>query len=61
MSLTTAEAAEVPTNVDTVTERRPSTFGQRLAWFGGKALDFAERIGEGVASFLGKYLIIYIF
>ena len=30
------------------------TFLQRLNWFGGRVLDIAESIGEGVVSLLGK-------
>jgi hypothetical protein len=30
------------------------TLAQRFAWFGGKVLDMAEYIGEGVVSVLGK-------
>jgi hypothetical protein len=31
------------------------TLAQRFAWFGGKVLDMAEYIGEGVVSVLGKF------
>mmetsp|Transcript_124432 Transcript_124432/g.244051 ORF Transcript_124432/g.244051 Transcript_124432/m.244051 type:complete len:216 (+) Transcript_124432:112-759(+) len=31
----------------------PTTFMQRISWLGGKVLDIAERVGEGVVSFLG--------
>ena len=34
------------------------TFMQRLNWFGGRVLDVAESIGEGVVSLLGKKLVI---
>ena len=34
------------------------TFMQRLNWFGGRVLDVAESIGEGVVSLLGKKLIV---
>ena len=38
----------------------PTTFMQRISWLGGKVLDIAERVGEGVVSFLGNILKLYI-
>jgi hypothetical protein len=33
---------------------RFAVFKQQISWFGGKLLDIAENIGEGVVSVLGK-------
>jgi hypothetical protein len=33
---------------------RFAVFIQQISWFGGKLLDIAENIGEGVVSVLGK-------
>ena len=55
------EASPVGSPAPGTPAARP-TFMQRLSWFGGKVLDVAESIGEGVVSILGKiHIVIYRF
>lgn len=58
MASSTQATSAVPVPAVNPPRAQPLSFGQRLAWFGGKVLDIAERVGEGVVSFLGTHLCV---
>ena len=61
----TASASPSPIEATAVSsapprQSAPTTFVQKLNWFGGKLLDIAESIGEGVVSILGMLYNLHV-